>query len=154
MTKDRVSGFLLLTLSLAYLYQAYNIELYPGSAGDYINAQTFPKAIGIGASLFAFLIMLSPQKDDQGFSLWKTYDWKRPILLVALMLLYGAGIKSVGFLVSTTLFLAGGYVILGERRPLVLLLASLPVAAGFQYVLHALLGIYIVDPLLEAIGIL
>ena len=44
-----------------------------------------------------------------------------------LMILYGLTIKSVGFLVSTTVFLLAGFLILGERRPLVLAVASLPV---------------------------
>ena len=73
MTKDRVSGFLLLVLSLAYFLAAYQIELYPGSEEDFINAQTFPKAIGLAAILFAFLIMVMPGKDDEGFASWKLW---------------------------------------------------------------------------------
>ncbi len=153
MTKDRVSGFLLLVLSLGYLYMAYGIELYPGSEEDFINAQTFPKAIGIAASIFAFLIMVLPGQDDEGFAAWKGIDWFRPLLLCGLMIFYGFTIKSLGFFVSTSIFLLGGYLVLGERRPWLLLVASLPVAAGFEFILSGLLGIHIEDPLLQMIGL-
>lgn len=153
MTKDRVSGFILLALSLGYLLMAYQIELYPGSEEDFIDARTFPKAIGMAACVFAFLIMVLPSKDDEGFASWKAMDWGRPALLCVLMVLYGLTIKSVGFFLSTTGFLLGGYLMLGERRLWLLALASAPVAGAFQFILDGLLGIHIVDPFLELLGI-
>ena len=153
MTRDRVSGFLLLVLSLAYLYGAFQIELYPGAEDEYINAQTFPKAIGLGGALFAFLIMVIPRADQEGFAPWRNFDWVRPTILCVLMVLYGLAIKTAGFFLATSGFLLAGFLVLGERRPLVLLAASLPVAAGFQGILDGLLGIYIQDPFLEWLGI-
>jgi len=153
MTKDRVSGFVLLVISLAYFLLAYQIELYPGSEEDFINAQTFPKAIGITAIVFAFLIMVLPNKDDEGFASWKALDWARPALLCVLMIFYGLTIKSVGFLLSTSVFLIGGYLLLGERRLWLLLVASVPVAGAFEFILDGLLGIHIVDPFLEMLGV-
>ena len=153
MTKDRVSGFVLLVISLGYFLSAYQIELYPGSEEDFINAQTFPKAIGLAAILFAFLIMVLPSKDEEGFASWKTMDWLRPAALCVLMIFYGLTIKSVGFLLSTSVFLIGGFLILGERRIWMLLLASVPIAAGFEFILDGLLGIYIADPFLEWLGV-
>lgn len=153
MTKDRVSGFVLLALSLGYLFMAYQIELYPGSEEDFINAQTFPKAIGIAAAGFAFLIMVMPGADDEGFASWKTLDWMKPAALCVLMVLYGLTIKSVGFFLSTSVFLLAGYLLLGERRPWVLGAASVPVAGAFQFILDGLLGIHITDPFLAMLGI-
>lgn len=153
MTKDRVSGFVLMALSLGYLFMAYQIELYPGSEEDFINAQTFPKAIGIAAAGFAFLVMIMPGKGDDGFSSWKMLDWLRPAALCVLMVLYGLTIKSVGFFLSTSVFLLGGYLLLGERRLWVLAIASVPVAGAFQFILDGLLGIHIVDPFLSMLGI-
>ncbi len=153
MTKDRVSGFVLLALSLSYLFMAYRIELYPGSEEDFIDARTFPKAIGMAAAVFAFLIMVLPNKDDEGFASWRALDWGRPLALCVLMILYGLTIKSVGFLLSTTGFLLAGYLLLGERRLWVLAIASLPVAGAFQFILDGLLGIHIVDPFLEMLGV-
>ena len=153
MTKDRVSGFVLLALSLSYLFMAFQIELYPGSEEDFINAQTFPKAIGIAAAVFAFLVMVLPGGDDEGFSSWRGLDWTRPVLLCVLMVLYGLSIKSVGFLLSTSVFLLGGFLILGERRIWVLALASVPVAGAFQFILDGLLGIHITDPFLQMLGV-
>ena len=53
----------------------------------------------------------------------------------------------------TKLLLLAGFMILGERRWRVLLLASIPLAAGMQFILHGLLDIYIADPALELLGI-
>ena len=66
---------------------------------------------------------------------------------------YGFTIKSVGFLLSTSVFLIGGYLLLGERRLWLLLLASVPVAGSFQFILDGLLGIHITDPFLEMLGV-
>ncbi len=94
-----------------------------------------------------------PSAEEDGLAQWRTYDWLRPALLCGLMVLYGLTVKSVGFLLSTSVFLVAGYLLLGERRLWVLLVASLPVAAGFEYILSGLLGITIQDPFLELPGV-
>ena len=152
-TGNRISALLLLTLSVGYFVMSYNIELYPGSEEEWINARTFPKYIGGAAILLSILILILPSEEEDGLAKWSTYDWLRPGLLCGLMVLYGLTIKSVGFLLSTTAFLIAGYLVLGERRPWVLLVASLPVAAGFEYILSGLLGITITDPFLEMLGV-
>ncbi|MCG8561826.1 MAG: tripartite tricarboxylate transporter TctB family protein [Hyphomicrobiales bacterium] len=152
-TSNRVSALLLLALSVAYFIASYDIELYPGSEEEWITAQTFPRYIGGAAILLSFLILVLPSPSDEGLAQWKTFDWVRPGLLCLLMIGYGLTIKTVGFLLSTTVFLAAGYMVLGERRWWVLLVASLPVAAGFEFILAGLLDITIRDPFLEMIGI-
>ncbi|MGI9382313.1 MAG: tripartite tricarboxylate transporter TctB family protein [Methyloligellaceae bacterium] len=152
-TSNRVSALLLLAVSLTYFMMSYDIELYPGSEEEWITAQTFPRYIGGAAILLCFLILVMPAPDDEGLAQWKTFDWVRPGLLCILMICYGLTIKSVGFLLSTTVFLAAGYLVLGERRLWVLLVASLPVAAGFEFILAGLLDITIRDPFLDMIGI-
>ena len=60
------------------------------------------------------------------------------------MVLYGLALEYLGFLLATTAFLIGAYLVLGERRPSVLLLASVPLVVGFWF-LVSWLGIYL-DP--------
>lgn len=150
---DRISGLFFLALSVAYYVLATDIELYPGDDEELINAQTFPKVIGMVAGVVSFLILVLPSKGAAETVDWRSFDWLRPATLCALMVAYGLTIKWPGFLLATTGFLALGFLVLGERRLWVLGLASLPVAAGFEAVLHGLLDIYIEDPFLTAIGL-
>ena len=81
------------------------------------------------------------------------FAWWPVISLCALMTAYGFALKPIGFFISTSLFLLIGFMILGERRRRILLLSSIPLAAGMQWILHGLLGIYIADPALQWLGI-
>ncbi len=132
---------------------ATQIELYPGDEEELINAQTFPKFIGVMAGIFSFLILVLPAKGEEERIGWAAFDWWRPIGLCALMVVYGLTIKWPGFFLATSFFLIGGFLLLGERRWWVVLVSSLPIAAGFELILHGLLGIYIEDPFVRWIGL-
>ena len=152
-SRDRISALFFLALSIAFYVTALDIELYPGDEDYPINAQTFPKFIGVVGAVVSFLILVLPSKGPPRAVDWKAFDWLRPALLCALMIAYGLTIKWPGFFLATTGFLFAGFLVLGERRPWVLLVASVPVAAGFEAILDGLLDIYIEDPFLTAIGI-
>ena len=71
------------------------------------------------------------------------FQWKRAGLICLLMVLYGLTIRSGGFLISTSLFLIGGFLILGERRPVLIVLSSLPVVVAFWLLMSQFLGVYV-----------
>jgi len=75
-------------------------------------------------------------------------------VLFVLVFTYGIIIKSVGFFLSTNLFLLISYYYLGVRSYKVLLLCSFPVVAGLQFMLHGLLDVYIRDPFLQFLGVI
>jgi putative tricarboxylic transport membrane protein len=152
LTRDRISALVFLALSIAYYMGATGIELYPGDEEELINAQTFPKFIGVMAGIFSFLILVLPAKGAEEKIDWKSYDWGRPLLLCALMVAYGLTIKWPGFFLATSVFLIGGFLVLGERRWWAVLVASIPVAAAFEFILAGLLDIYIEDPFVAWIG--
>ena len=153
LTRDRIAALIFLALSITYLHHAGQIELYPGEAADAFNAQTFPKFIGWLGVLASSLMLILPAKTDPRPLRWSALRWRPVIGLCALMTAYGFAIQPIGFFVATSLFLLAGFMILGERRWRVLLLASIPLAAGMQFILHGLLDIYIADPALELLGI-
>ncbi len=153
-TRDRASALFFLALSIAYYLGAGGIELYPGDEDSLINAQTFPRFIGLMAGICSFLILVLPAKGAEESIAWAKFDWRRPALLCALMVAYGLTIKWPGFFLATAFFLLGGFLVLGERRWWVLLVASLPVAAGFEFALSGLLNIYIEDPFLTWLGVM
>ena len=152
-SRDRISALFFLALSVAYYIGATGIELYPGDEEELINAQTFPKFIGVMGGIFSFLILVLPAKGQEEKIDWAGFDWRRPLILAALMVAYGLTIKWPGFFLATSLFLICGFLLLGERRWWVVLAASIPIAAGFELVLDNLLGIYIEDPFLVWIGL-
>ena len=152
-TRDRISALFFLALAIAYYMGAREIELYPGDEEEVINAQTFPKFIGVMAGIFSFLILVLPAKGEEAKIDWAAFDWWRPLLLCVLMVAYGLTIKWPGFFLATSLFLIGGFLLLGERRWWVILVASIPIAAGFEFILHGLLDIYIEDPFVSWIGL-
>ncbi|MEE8228175.1 MAG: tripartite tricarboxylate transporter TctB family protein [Kiloniellales bacterium] len=152
-TRDRMSALFFLALSIAYYLGAMQVELYPGDEEELINAQTFPKFIGVMAGIFSFLILVLPAKGEEEKIDWAGFDWVRPVLLCALMVGYGLTIKWPGFFLATSFFLICGILVLGERRWWAVLVASIPVAAGFEFILDGLLDIYIEDPFVIWLGL-
>ncbi len=152
-TRDRIGALFFLALSIAYYIGAAGIELYPGDEEELINAQTFPRFIGVMGGIFSFLILVLPAKAAEEKLDWKAFDWLRPLLLALLMVAYGLTIKWPGFFLATSGFLIGGFLVLGERRWWVILIASVPIAAGFELILDGLLGIYIEDPFVAWLGL-
>jgi len=69
--------------------------------------------------------------------------WTQCASLIGLMVFYGATLETFGFIPATIVFLNLGYLILGERRPKVLFIASVPVVIVFWAIMTQLLGIYL-----------
>lgn len=143
-TATRTGAFLFLILALAYGYNAYQIPLQPWSMDEPFTSRTLPIFLSAVGSLVALLMLILP--DSEATSPKESLSgpgWKGTLILLVLMSLFGLALTYVGFIVSTTLFLIGGYLTLGERRIKVLLLASLPVAVGLWFLLSKVLGIYL-----------
>ena len=143
-TATRTGAFLFLIVALAYGYHAYQIPLQPWSIDEPFTARTLPVFLSVAGSLVAFLMLVLP--DPEAVSPTESLSgpgWKGTLILLALMSLFGLALSYAGFIISTTLFLIGGYLVLGERRIKVLLLASLPLALGLWLLLSKVLGIYL-----------
>jgi putative tricarboxylic transport membrane protein len=97
------------------------------------------------------IILPEKTKDEVNHS---HLDYKSVILLVIVSIIYGLTILKVGYFLTTSLFLAVSYFILGERRWIWIFILSFPFVAIFMFLLHGLLNIYLRDPLLQWIGII
>lgn len=141
LTKDRIGGFLLLVFCSAYLYLAYGIKMLPFQKTQAFNAQTMPEALGYLGIVLSLAILFSPGKGEKldlaGFN-WAIGAW-----MVGLTIFYGFTIRSLGFIPSTTIFLLVGYVVLGERNPLKLILASVPLVVAFWLLMTKGLDVYV-----------
>jgi len=148
MTKSRLGALFFLLFSILYFYKSYDIHLLPGSHFDVMNARTFPFYLGVlGVALSILMLILSFVKPDPEDRLdWeklKGYDFKKGLYLVAAMIFYGLTIRTLGFIISTILFLSIGFLILGERSVKVILLTSVGVSVVFWFLLTKILGVYI-----------
>ena len=149
----KIISLLFFVLSAFYLYTAYQIQVFSFDEDSPFNAKTFPIYLGYAGMFFAGLKIVLP--DTKPIQVDPTYlEFKKTLLLVVTMIIYGATILKVGFFLSTSLFLVASYYFLGERRWKYILIFSFPFVAIFMYLLHGLLAVYLRDPLLKYIGIM
>ena len=147
----RISALIFLLLFLVYSYLAGEIRVFSFDENADFNARTFPKFISYLGIVVSFLTLVLSKNEDESFGL---YEWLKVFGLFVLVFTYGIIIKSVGFFLSTNLFLLISYYYLGVRSYKVLLFSSFPVVAGLQFMLHELLDVYIRDPFLQFLGVI
>ena len=147
----RISALIFLLLFLVYSYLAGEIRVFSFDENADFNARTFPKFISYLGIVVSFLTLVLSKNEDESFG---QYEWLKVFGLFVLVFTYGMIIKSVGFFLSTNLFLLISYYYLGVRSYKVLLFSSFPVVAGLQFMLHELLDVYIRDPFLHYLGVI
>ena len=128
LTRDRIGALLMLAFSVAYGALSVRIPLLPFQQAAAFTARTGPEALAVLGVALSLIQLIRP---GGGRIEAKGFAWGRGAILCALMLVYAATVRPLGFIPATTIFLIGGFATLGERRPLVLLLASVPVVVGF-----------------------
>ena len=149
----KIISLLFFILSAFYLYTAHQIQVFAFDEGAPFNAKTFPIYLGYAGMFFAGLKIVLP--DSKPIEVDPTnLEFKKTILLVVTMIIYGATILKVGFFLSTSLFLVFSYYFLGERRWLLIFLLSFPFVGAFMFLLHGILEIYLRDPFLKLIGVM
>ncbi|MFT5561277.1 MAG: putative tricarboxylic transport membrane protein [Candidatus Azotimanducaceae bacterium] len=137
----RVVGIFFLLVSLGYLWSAQSIPLDFWSEQEAFNARSLPYLIGIACVIISLLMLVLPSP---------TFDWSQlrelnfvpATMMLALLSAYGFMLDKMGFLFSTFCLLAAGFLLLGERRPLRILLVAAGVT-GIFWLIMDLLGIYL-----------
>jgi len=147
----RISAFIFLLIFLIYSYLAGEIRVFAFDENADFNARTFPKLISYLGIIVSLLTLVLSKNEEENMS---QYEWISVIILFVLVFSYGLLIKTIGFFVSTNLFLIVSYLYLGVRSYKVIILSSLPVVAGLQFMLHGLLDVYIRDPFLQFLGVI
>jgi putative tricarboxylic transport membrane protein len=134
---ERLVALLILLFSLAYFVLAFAIKLPPSSDDSPFSARTFPLVLGpLAMALALALVLKPPGGEDVGRGL----AWGRALGLLGLMALYALAIDRLGFVVTSALFLAGGFYVLGERRQYVLLPIAAVTALAF-WIMFTLLDV-------------
>ncbi|MGB1025161.1 MAG: tripartite tricarboxylate transporter TctB family protein [Rhodospirillaceae bacterium] len=156
LNKDRIGALAILAFAVGYGALTFNIHLLPFQANSAFTARTMPFFLTLFANLFrssassvamAFAIGLSLaillRPSDLSMPDVKGFQWKRGLLVCIVMLAYGFLVRPLGFITATTLFLMAGYLILGERRPVILIAASLPIVVAFWALMTQVLDVFI-----------
>ena len=149
----KIISLLFFIFSAFYLYTAYQIRVFSFDENAAFNAKTFPIYLGYFGMFIAALKIVLPEKKSEEVD-QKFLNYKKTLVLVLIMVIYGLTIRSVGFFLSTSLFLISSYYFLGERRWLRMFMLSFPFVAIFMFLIHGLLDIYLTDPILKALGVI
>ena len=158
MTKDKAGALVILILSIVYGAIALNIPEAPGIEDSGVTPSSLPIALSATGIIAALLILILPTDrhvsgEQVSFTAaFKGLDWRCGAFLFLLMAGYGLTLKPLGFLISTMLFLSGGFWAMGERRIKLMLLVSIGVTVGFWFVLTQLLRIYLEPGVLHFLG--
>ena len=149
----KIISLLFFIFSAFYLYTAYQIRVFSFDENAAFNAKTFPIYLGYFGMFIAALKIVLPEKASEEVD-QKFLNYKKTLVLVLIMVIYGLVIRPVGFFLSTSLFLLSSYYFLGERRWLRMFMLSFPFVAIFMFLVHGLLDIYLTDPILKALGVI
>jgi len=149
MTKNAIGSIFFLAFSCFYFFNVFSIKKMPGSHFEVMTASTFPFYMGIAGIIISLLILIlsfvKKENDYLSMTYLKSLDFKTTFYFVLAMLFYGFTIRTLGFIISTMIFLFIGFVLLKEKNIKRILLISVGVSVGFYLLLNNVLGVYI-DP--------
>ena len=147
MKTEKAGALILLMFSIAYGLLAFKIPLTLLAQRETFNARTMPFALGIIGTVLSFLILVLPSgqtdEEDNVKDAFRGLDWPSVGLLIGMMIFYSITLRFLGFVISSTIFLVGGFYILGERRIWLLLIGSVPLVLFIWFLMSRLLGMYI-----------
>lgn len=141
LSKDRIGALFMLAFSLGYGLMATRIPLLPFQRNQAFTAQTMPEALAILGIALSLALLLKPGRAE-GQEI-RGFRWREAALICALMVAYGFLLRPGGFILATIAFLFAAMWLLGERRWLVLIGASVPIVIGFWALMTQGLDVFI-----------
>jgi len=155
MALDRWIALIFVTFCCIYGYAAFftmDQLLPPFMQRNPVWPSTFPKVLSVLGIIVGLIVLFGlegessekePIATDINYRRLGDYKIGQALMLLGLMVLYALMLRPAGFLLSTTVFLAAGSAILGERKFHIMI----PVAAlatGFVwYLVQEVLGIFL-----------
>lgn len=139
------AALLLFVLFAAYGLEATTIPSFPGQELEVFKPRSMPLALAVaGLVLCAIRILqLVCTAGAIGGPDIFALNWKPTVALTGTMLGYGFLLQPLGFVAATSLFLAAGFLILGERRLPLLLVLPPSFSLVFFLLMTRLLGLYL-----------
>ena len=156
MALDRWIALVFIAFCAAYGYLAFftmDELLPPFMQRNPVWPSTFPKILAIMGIVVGLIVLFGlehhetkdaePDAAEINYRRLHEYNLGQALALLGLMVVYAFALRPAGFLLATTIFLAGGSAILGERKWHIMLPVSL-IASGFVwYLVQEVLGIFL-----------
>lgn len=154
MTLDRAIAGIFLLVCLIYGYTAFftmEANLLPFELNMTFLPNTMPKWLSVLGIIVGLVVVIQsgPKEDaeiaasDIDYRNLRQYKLGQALFLLGLMVAYALLLRPIGFLASTTLFLAGGSIILGERKFILLIPIAVFTAFLIWYLVQEVLGIFL-----------
>jgi putative tricarboxylic transport membrane protein len=154
MTLERAIAGLFVLLCLVYGYTAFvsmEANLLPFELNMTFLPNTMPKWLSVLGVITGLVVVIqsSPKNSAEidsaeiDYRNMRQYKLGQALLLLGLMVAYALLLRPFGFLAATTLFLAGGSIILGERKFYVLIPIAVFTAIMIWYLVQEVLGIFL-----------
>lgn len=144
--KDRLGALLILAFSSVYLRYALILPTDPLAGEETFTARTLPVGLAVAAILFCLLQLalgLRRPADGRVSDAVRGFRWAPALLLIAALSAYVWLFELLGFAVASFLFLVAGFVILGERRPMVAASVAAGLVGFLWLLLTAVFGIHL-----------
>jgi putative tricarboxylic transport membrane protein len=154
MTIERAIAGIFILLCLIYGYTAFvsmEANLLPFELNMVFLPNTMPKWLSVLGVIVGLVVVIQsgPEASTEidsseiDYRNMRQYKLAQALFLLVLMVAYALLLRPIGFLTATTLFLAGGSIILGERRFIVLVPVAVITAVMIWYLVQEVLGIFL-----------
>ena len=154
MTLERAIAGIFILLCLIYGYTAFvamEANLLPFELNMVFLPNTMPKWLSVLGVIVGLVVVIQsgPETSTEidsseiDYRNMRQYKLAQALFLLVLMVAYALLLRPIGFLTATTLFLAGGSIILGERRFIVLVPVAVITAVMIWYLVQEVLGIFL-----------
>ena len=146
----------MLAFSSGYGYLAYTYRILPFEEFLEMKPNTLPIGLSVAGVVCSLALLLMPEgqshSSNEGSKALKSdhkylenpenYEWGKSIGLLILAIIYALSLRQAGFLIATTLFLALGGLMLGERKFWILLTVSCLASFLVWYLVDEVLSIF------------
>jgi putative tricarboxylic transport membrane protein len=155
MALDRWIALVFIAFCCVYGYAAFftmDQLLPPFMQRNPVWPSTFPKVLAVAGVIVGLIVLLGLEKPDPNapdsapeinYRRLTEYKLGQALSLLGAMVGYALLLRPAGFLLATVLFLAGGAMILGERKLHILLPVACLAAGLVWYLVQQVLGIFL-----------
>lgn len=141
MDRNRALGLLLLVLAVVYALAIDDIPLDAWARDEALNARTLPTFLAGGLGTLATILLVTGGGGAIEGIPWRSLG--RLAAMLGLMLAFIVTLELAGFWIAAPIFLVAGLLLMGERRPLLLVGLPLVTVALAWLLLVVLLGAYL-----------
>ncbi len=146
----------LLAFSSGYGYLAFTYRILPFERFLAMKPNTLPIGLAVAGMICSIALLLMPEGQDSESGEEKTglgsdhknlespgdYEWGKGVALLVLAVVYALSLRQAGFLLSTSMFLIIGGVMLGERKYWILVPVSCFASFLVWYLVDEVLTIF------------